>query len=391
MKNQDIIFFGSADWDNPYKTNQHYVAKYFSENNRVLFVESLGLRQPVFQKKDIRRIFKRLVKGLKVVRRINKNLIVFSPLVIPFHRYKLINILNYIILRIFLEILIKRYNFNNPFIFSYIPNVLDFVKDIKYKFLVYHCVDEFSGNPLIPKNVVKKEKELLQRADIVFVSSKTLFETKSKFAKKIFYLPNVANFEHFNSVLYKKVLIPEDLKNIKKPIIGFHGAVSKYKLDFELINYIAEKLLDCSIVLIGPLGEGEKSVDLEKELKFKNIFYLGPKDYSILPIYIKFFDVCILPNVINEYTKNMFPLKFFEYLALGKPVVVVDLPSLEEFKDVCYISKSYDEFVENVKKALNESEKIKNKRIELAKNYSWNKRFKEIEQILENYENSIDS
>ena len=389
MRNQNIIFFGFADWDNPYKTNQHYVAGYFSENNRVLFIESLGLRQPVLQKKDIKRIFKRLIKGFKVVRKIRNNLIVFSPLVIPFHRYEFISFLNQVILKSFLKLLIKRYDFNDLIIFSYIPNVLDFVKGLKYKLLVYHCVDEFSGNPLIPKNVVEKEKKLLQKADIVFVSSKTLFESKSKFTKKIFYLPNVANFEHFNSILYKNVLTPEDLKNVKKPIIGFHGAVSKYKLDFKLINYIAEKLPDCSIVLIGPLGEGEKAVDLKRELKYDNIFYLGPKNYNILPIYVKFFDICILPNVINEYTKNMFPLKFFEYLSLGKPVVAVSLSSLEEFRNICYISKSYDEFVDNIKKALNESNEIKNIRIEAAKNYSWKKRFKEIEQILENYENSV--
>ena len=384
LNNQNIIIFGFADWDNPYKTNQHYVARYLSEGNRVLFVESLGLRQPVIQSKDIKRIWRRLLKGLRVFRRYKSNFFVYSPLVIPLHRYKIVRTINSYLLKFFLRFLVKKYQFNQPIVFSYIPNFLSIFPDFRYKLLIYHCVDEFSANPLIPESVVKSEEELLRKADITFVSSRTLYENKARLARKIFYLPNVADFEHFNRVTSEDIAQPADLISIPRPIVGFYGAISGYKIDFELLNYAARKLSEVSFVLIGALGEGEKAVDLKKELRSENIFYLGAKPYDILPVYLKHFAVCILPNRINEYTRYMFPLRFFEYLSLGKPVVAVNLPALQEFSDYFYPARDYEEFVRAIQKALGENNPdLSRRRTEIARQYSWEKRIEEISQIVE--------
>ena len=387
LKNHNIICFGFADWDNPFRTNQHHIMKRLAVQNRVLFVESLGLRQPVFQKKDILRIFKRLIKGLRGIKKINENLYVYSPLVIPFHKFYLIRKLNNFILKNAIRKIQKKLSFTRPILWGYVPNIVDFKKFFDEKLTVYHCVDELSANPLIPGAVVsQKENELIKTADIVFFTSKPLYEKKKILNKNTYYLPNVADFEHFSKVWREKLNIPEEIKNIKKPVIGFVGAISKYKIDFSIIEYILQTHRDWSLVFIGALGEGEKALDISNFSKYRNFYYLGPKPYSELPSYLSYFDVCIMPNLINEYTKNMFPLKFFEYLSTGKPVVAIDLPSLEEFRKYFYSATDKNSFVQKIEEALNESsEELKIKRIEIARQFTWEKRIEEMSEIINKF------
>ncbi|MFN3967044.1 MAG: glycosyltransferase family 1 protein, partial [Endomicrobiia bacterium] len=261
IKQHNIICFGFADWDNPYKTNQHHIMQRLSRNNRVLFVESLGLRQPVFQKKDILRIFKRLIKGIKGLKKINENLYIYSPLVLPFHKFSLVRKINNLILKSKLKKIQKKLNFTNPILLGYVPNIVDFKNFFKEKLVVYHCVDELSANPLIPAKIISQmEIKLIKNADIIFVSSKPLYEKKKIYSPdKTYYMPNVADFDHFSKVWREKLMVPEDIKNIKHPIIGFVGAISKYKIDFSIIEYILQTHPEWSFVLIGALGEGEKA------------------------------------------------------------------------------------------------------------------------------------
>ncbi|MCX5781727.1 MAG: glycosyltransferase [Elusimicrobia bacterium] len=383
--NENIICFGFAEWDNPYKTNQHHLMSRLSANNRILFIESLGLRRPTFQKKDIFRIFKRVIKWLKGIRTSKPNLFVFAPLVLPFHRYRFIRNFNNWFLGKQLDIVIAKLKLNNPIIWTYIPNAVEYLARWKEKLCIYHCVDDISANPLVPKEAFHElEEMLLKKVNIVFASSKPLFEQKIKFNKNTYYLPNVADFDHFNKADSKDIPLAEELEKIPSPRLGFMGAISEYKLDFELLAFLAEKHPEWSIILIGDTGEGEKKADLSSLIKNKNIYFLSGKQYNQLPMYLKGFDICLLPNKINQYTKNMFPMKFFEYLSSGKPIISTNLDSLNEFKELFYLSDGKEEFEENVLKALKEnSEELKNKRIELAKQYTWEKRIEQMSEIIE--------
>jgi hypothetical protein len=127
LENQNIICFGFADWDNPYRTNQHHFMERLSKTNRVLFIESLGLRRPTFQKKDILRILRRLKGWMKGVKRKSENLYVFSPLVLPFHRYAIVRQFNRWFLKAQLDYIVKKYSFQCPIIWSYIPNAVEFL------------------------------------------------------------------------------------------------------------------------------------------------------------------------------------------------------------------------------------------------------------------------
>ena len=380
IENYTILCFGSADWDNPYRTNQHHIMERLAQKNTVLYIESPGLRTPAIQKKDLLRIVRRLYKTLIGVRKIHERLMVYSPLVIPLHRFAIVRWFNAVFLRWQLDRVVRRLNVSSVVLWIYAPTGVSFMGRWKEQLTVYHCVDELAANPRIPTAVREIEKELLRRADIVFVTSKALFETKSPFNQNTYYMPNVADYDHFHTACDSALDIPADLARIPSPRIGHIGAVSAYKLDFDLIEQLARRHPEWSLVFIGAFGEGEKGADITGLKKYTNIHFLGGRPYSELPGYMKGLDVCLLPNRLNEYTKAMFPMKFFEYLSAGKPVVATNLYALQEFSAWCTLAKSADEYEQGVIRALAEGEQpiIIQQRLSGAQRYTWVTRIEEM-------------
>ena len=128
-----------------------------------------------------------------------------------------------------------------------------------YEGVAYHAVDDIKAQPGMPSAVIEKaERELIKRADVVFVTARSLFDMHRKHNSQTYYFSNVADYEHFSKALAPDTPVPEDLRAIPAPRIGFVGAVSSYKLDFELIQSIAAARPDWSVVLIGEVGKGTR-------------------------------------------------------------------------------------------------------------------------------------
>ena len=381
MRN-DIVLLSTAEWDNPFWTNKQYVTIELGElDYRVLYIDSLGLRSPSVNSSDFFRIYKRVKKAFKKPVKVRENIWVWSPILLPFQKYKFIREINRVILNSWLNFWIKKIEFKKDIFWTYNPITLTLFDITKYKKLIYHCVDDIKAQPGMPIEIISRsEKELFQQSNIVFTTSKNLLKSAKKYNNNSYYFSNVADFEHFSKSLHKNTKIPNDIKEIPKPIIGFIGAISGYKLDFELINYIALKRANYSIVLIGKVGEGDPDTDISR-LKEQNITLLGAKDYQKLPNYLKAIDVAILPNRLNEYTKSMFPMKFFEYLSAGKPVVSVKLDALKSFKDIVYLAEDYDDFIYGIDRFLKEYN-IENG-IEVAKEFTYKSRMIKMMKIVE--------
>ena len=383
IRNRDILCISTQDWDDLWTRKHRFMQRFARQGNKVLYIEAPASMVSLnIIKNDPRRIF-RWVKG---PREIEDNLYVGTlPLLLPFFQMStFINNINNLIIALLLKYWIRRLNFRNFILWTYTPFSDNIAKRMSEIFTIYECVDEFSDSKgLVKPNVVKKmEERLLKKADLVIVTHKNLFQSKKDLAKNIYLISNAADIEHFKKAYFSDTPKTSEMNDIPRPIIGFLGTV-QYWIDLDLIKYLAISKPEWSIVLIGPIGRLAK---IEKIKHIPNIHLLGRKNYLSLPFYIKAWDVCINPYVLDKTAENCSPLKLYEYLATGKPVVSVDMPEARKFDGLIKIGLDYRDFLEKIETILNqlpESPDTIEARIKAIEGHSWESRFQELEKALE--------
>jgi len=223
----------------------------------------------------------------------------------------------------------------------------------------------------------KEELSLCQTSDLVLATSSYLLKKIMNKTKKCIFLPNAGEFEHFNNQ-------PKDhiLSKYRKPIIGYFGSISDW-FDIDLIVYLAKNCPQFTFVMIGhTFGANIRTLK-----KFSNVFFLGERPYSELPKYLHEFDVCIIPFKKTKLIEATHPIKLYEYFAAGKPVVTTDMPEIYPMAKICYVSKSKEDFLNNLKKAANESEQtLEKERIEFSSKNTWENRFKKLYEKLSEFD-----
>lgn len=368
----DVVLFSTADWDHPFWTNKQHVAAQLAERGfRVLYVESLGLRRPTVSGRDLTRIGRRLRRAWQSVRQVRENLWVASPLAIPWHDSAMVRRLNDRLLSAWLTRTCRRLGFERPIAWTYNPLAGKLIESLDPSLIVYHAVDDLSAAPHMARATIElAERELAQAADLVLTTSESLqARLIGHNPHATHYLPNVADFDHFSQAR-SDGLLPADLAAIPAPRIGFVGALSSYKVDFNLIATVARARPDWHWVLIGQVGEGQPETSIAA-LSLPNVHLLGPQPYAELPNYLRGFDVAAIPCPANDYTRAMFPMKFFEYLAAGRQVVVSNVPALISFGDVCQRVDSPEEFIEVVARMLSASPRVNEAGVQVAARYTW--------------------
>jgi glycosyltransferase involved in cell wall biosynthesis len=350
LERRDVVLLATADWDHPFWTNKQHVALTLAElGHRVLYVESVGLRAPRLEGQDILRIWRRLCRGLRPPRRVAPRLWVWSPLLIPAAHAGWRRRLNQMLFSRGLWLWRSWLGLRADLFWTYNPltGLLLSLPLKDYRQSVYHCVDDLVAQPCMPSALIAAEEEKLCRlSDQIFVTSPELLRTRSVYNPSIRYHSNVADVSHFAAARSQVGIIPEDLAQLPRgPRLGFIGAISRYKLDLDLVAALAAHRPDCQIVLIGRVGEGDPGTPLEPVMHCANVHHLGPKPYAQLPDYLRGFDVALLPCPLNDYTRSMFPMKFFEYLAAGVPVVATNLPALYEYKDLAHLCVTSHDFL----------------------------------------------
>lgn len=386
LKNEDIICLSSIDWDFIWQGHQEIMSALARNGNRVLFIENTGVRAPGI--KDIPRLKKRIqnwFKGVKGIRREMDNLYVFSPLVLPFPYSRIARWINLHLVLPVLEKWMKVTDFNNPIVWTFLPTPLsiDIADNLVKQVIIYYCIDNFSASSVSVKKIRSSEINLLKKADLVFVTSQALYSYCSNYSDKVYIFPFAVNFQEFEKARLKQEdFLPDEFRDIKRPIAGYVGGVHKW-IDQNLIKEVAEKYPGYSFVFVGPL-----QTDTSLLTKLKNIYFLGHREHGQLPHYIKAFDVCVIPYLITDYTRNVYPTKLNEYLAIGKPVVSSYLPEItsfnEKYNNIVYLARNTEEFGKSIKLAINEdNEDLRKKRIEVAKENSWENRIEQMSGLIE--------
>jgi len=349
-----------------------------SKRNKILWINSVGLRTPSFSSQDVSRILNK-VKGLLAgVERINENLYILTPLVIPFHKYWLVRKINRAILLSQIRCYLKRLKMKDIQLWTFIPSMADIGGKLGEKKLIYYCVDDWAKFSFIESDsILQMETDLVKRSDLVIVSARELYEQKKKLNPNTHLVLHGVDYDHFSKALNNNYPIPNDIGIIPKPIIGFFGLIHEW-IDLSLIKKVAEAHPEWSVVMIGKV-----SADVTDLRKLPNIHFLGQKAYEDLPGYCKAFDVAMIPFVINELTKSVNPIKLREYLAAGLPVVSVDLPEVRNYGELIRISRDTNDFIRNIENCLKTTdEKQKGRRSVAMAKEDWNSKVLEIEKVL---------
>ncbi|HWI70720.1 MAG TPA: glycosyltransferase [Baekduia sp.] len=330
----DIVCVGFADWDTELWTNQHHLMSRLASENRVLFIESLGLRRPQIAGRDLRRIGRRLWRGVQPARRSAEGVEVLSPLVLPLHGNAAVRRVNARLLPALVSRAARRLGFERPILWAYVPQAEALLDALGPELVVYHCVDDIAAQPGIDAASFRAaEERFAARADLVLASAPALAERMRGLNDNVLFAPNVADTAAFATALDDGPTDPA-MDALPRPRIVFTGAVVATKLDVPLIAELARLRPGWSFVLVGPTGMGDPRTDVSALRGVPNVHLLGGRPRDALPAVLRGADAGIIPYASNQLTSSIFPMKVYEYLAAGLPVVATALPALAGVEEV---------------------------------------------------------
>lgn len=347
LRGRDILCF-SHDWTGDPLSKTHLM-RVLSNNNRILWINAIANRMPTTSTKDMSRIVKKLKAFAEPVREVEPNIFVLNPLAFPSYGNKSILKVNQTFLARQVRKAMKNLGMKNVINMVFNPAAGMIAGRLDESELIYYCVDEYTAFTGASNGLKEIEDDLFRRADLVVVSAENLLDKKKHFNRNTHLIRHGTDWRHFRTALDSELVIPADVADLPRPLIGFHGLLADW-VDYELIKKVAEHFRGGSVVLVGKIA-----VDAEQKVKIlndvPNVHFLGRKPYSELPAYCKAFDVALNPFAINELTLAANPLKVREYLAAGLPVVSTDIPEVRVLAD-CLVGTDHADFVAKIESAL---------------------------------------
>lgn len=384
-----VICFAGASYDLPYWTNRQHIMSRVAQKYPVLYVEPRVwivryLMRYWKNPKRVARFFWRLVGWSK--RGENLFLVSQGNLIPGSRESKAIAAFNHWLNRWRIMLIARLLGFwprirgagdNKKALVAWIydTEAAEYLSAFPKATVFYDCVDDHAvqaGMDRNPRRVQEEEVAILKRADLVTVTSKRLYEMMCGKNRNVHLVLNAGDVSAF---------LPVTLAGeVAGPILGTVGSLDGYKFDFELLAEIAARKPDWKIVLIGePVVDHDRQA-VKQLAALSNIHWLGAVPREKVPGYVHQFDVCLIPYRANQYNAASFPLKFWEFMASGKPVVVSGVPELKEYQPLIAYATNADQFIRMCEVALREGEARRTGRIALAKQHGWEQR---VERLLE--------
>ena len=386
MTKNNIIIFSSIDWSTHWQIHHQLTTSLSNSGNRVLFIENTGVRSP--ELKDLGRIKERIQKRINSIhgfQELNENTTLFSPIFVPYPFNNLAIYLNILLTSNAIKSWIKRANFDNFIVISFLPtpSTQGIIRKISPILTLYYCADDMSRTLINSSKLRDSENRMFDNSDLVLTTSNKIYKRASILSRSVHYIPAGVDIDKF---VYSSVSqpFPENIKSLKRPIIGYIGAISDV-LDKDLIVDMANSIPDATILLIGPLF-----TEVPMFNRCNNITILGEVPHDQISTYVQCFDVAIIPYLINEFTDSVYPCKLNEYLAMGLPVISSNLQEIclfeEKYQGSVMIGKNTSDFIIKVEEKLNndsaKSHLESEKRVQIAKENTWGKRFIEIDNAI---------
>lgn len=366
----DILNFSVISWDYRLQRPQHLISN-LNKKNRTFYIKNEFIVSPSLKKFKPFKIRKKEKNVYEVTLASSKNLFIYSSK--PRNKDKHVILAS-------IKKLIKEAKIINPIAKIDHPFWANIMDELKIP-IIYDCMDNHQGFKETGSTIKKLEEKLFKHADLTITTSKYLNKLAKQNKAKTVLIPNAGDFNLFKTADNNKLNIPSDIKNIKSPIIGYYGAIAEW-FDTDILESLAKSKNKNSIVLIGRVSNN-KVIELSE--KYENIHLLREKPYKELPKYLQQFDICIIPFILNDLIKATHPVKIFEYLAAGKPVVATQMPEILNLKKLIYFANK-NNFNKQCQKAIKNKKNRKIEKQKYAKNNTWKNRSfqleKEINKIL---------
>ena len=358
----DVICFPIIDWDFRYQRPQHLMTQFAIDGVRCFYARTTFHQDGVFTK---RRNIAKLIDEIQLPGSDDLNIYTGK-----FSEKMLVHMADA------LEALRQDMGITNAICLVQLPFWSPLAAELKNRWgwrILYDCMDEHAGFSTNAEVMLQQEISLLKISDLVLASSQLLYEKCVRQAKNVLLLPNAADFDHFANA-------PEEdpLLSLGGPIIGYFGAISEW-FDVEMVRAAAADRSDWQFVLIGDTY----GADVAPLLSLGNVHLLGEKPYTELPAYLHRFDVACIPFRLTSLTMATNPVKFFEYLSAGKPVVSVALPELKPFEEYFYLAEKTSDFISQIEAALTEdTQEMISRRINFAREQTWAHRYSNLKEVL---------
>jgi glycosyltransferase involved in cell wall biosynthesis len=378
-----IIAF-TKDW-NDVPTCTTHILREMGKTMPVLWINSIGMRRPQLSSgKDIRRIFRKLAGAMRSAELKENQLRVLAPLALPKAETQTVRTLNRWLLRTGVQRALRTMGDGPLEVWSFVPNAVDYIDAFGKAKVIYYGVDDWSKFPGIDREwVLRCEQRFLDRADVLFVSSRVLEDRwRAVAGNRVHYMPHGVWHAKFAAALSHDLPIPTDLEQIRQsgqqsPVIGFYGNLYDW-IDFELVDQLAAARPGWSFVMIGP-----ERCDLSRWRQRPNVHFLGRREPEQLPAYCKGFDAAIIPYKLTDpRMESVNPIKLRELLAAGVPVVAADIPEVRGISQYVRTARSTEDYLTGLETFLtgnfNRAAISEERRTD-----DWPERVREIRRIVE--------
>lgn len=380
IKGRDIVIVGLQPWYFPTGCNCKNIAMQFAKHNRVLYVNFPIKRKAYLAKTPDPKIKDHIAlikEDGRKIREIDKNLWELYPhtLIEPVNGVPFTSVfkaLNYMNNRRFakdIRAAISELGFRDFILFNDndIYNGFYLKELLSPSLYIYYFRDFLQAYDYWKKHTRILEPELIKKSDLVVANSEYYKEFSASINPHSYYIGQGCSFEYFNHT--RDFPVPEDIRHLKGPLIGYIGALDSSRLDLSIIENIATTYPEWQVVLIGPEDEAFQQSALHG---IPNIHFTGGKPFDMLPAYVQAFDVCINPQYNNQITRGNYPLKIDEYLAMGKPVVATRTMAMGHFEAHTYLADKPADYPALIKRALAEDDAEKRaERIRFAQTHTW--------------------
>jgi len=397
VKNKNIIVLALPRFDGEYESTSFNISLELAKENRVLFVDNPFTMKDVLQNigsaqfKKRWRKFLPFSKGLLPYEKdgIRLHVLVLPP-ILPINplprgaKYNRMSGFNHRLIarrikRAARHLKMRDFIYINSWNFLY-P---DMVGLLKPSLSVYHCVDAMI-KPYTLRHGEYLEPRAIRNSDLVVSTSQALKESKAAFNPNSYFIPNAANFAHSVKALAPDTEIPAALSSLKKPIIGYFGNIER-RIDYDLLKLVLDQHPEWTLALVGPVDRNYFPDWFEK---IPNVAILGPQAYETMPGFLKGFDVAIIPFKVDHVSRTIFPLKLYEYLGAGKPVVTTPFNPdvIDPLALVVSVAATAGEFARAIQKELQENSETKiQQRLAVARDNTWEARGQAFARLLEEW------